>query len=138
VLRMGTKPVRKDSHDMEDMMTQSPSEHAGSGKSRQSGFHPAPFVDSMIDLQKQALEYAAELNQIWTAQAQSESKLFTDLMTRLAGARSIPDAATAWQECLQRQIQLNAEHTRRLLEQNERFMRVSAEVLTNGGAAISS
>ncbi len=117
-------------------MTQSSSEHAG--RSKHSRFHPALFVDSMIDLQKQALEYAAELNQVWTARAQSESKLVTDLITKLAGARSVPDAASAWQECLQRQIQLNAEDTRRLLEQNNRFIRMSAEVLTNGGAAISS
>lgn len=117
-------------------MTQSSSEHAG--RSKQSGFHPAPFVDSIIDLQKQALEYAAELNQVWTARAQSESKLVTDLMAKLAGARSIPDAASAWQECLQRQIQLNAEDTRRLLEQNRKFMRMSAEAFTNGGAAFSS
>ncbi len=119
-------------------MTQSSSEHAGRGKSKPAGFHPAPFVDSMIDLQRQALEYAAELNQVWTARAQSESKLVTDLMTKLAGARSIPDAASAWQECLQRQIQLNAEDTRRLLEQNQKFMRMSAEVFTNGGAAVST
>ncbi|HWP24974.1 MAG TPA: phasin family protein [Xanthobacteraceae bacterium] len=119
-------------------MTQPTSEHPGKGKPRQPTFHPAPFVDSMIDLQKQALEYAAELNQVWTARAQSESKLVADLMTKLAGARSIPDAASAWQECLQRQIQLNAEDTRRLLEQNERFLRMSAEVFTNGGATLSS
>lgn len=92
----------------------------------------------MIDLQKQALEYAAELGQVWMARVHSESKLVTDLMTKLAGARSIPDATSAWQECLQRQIQLNAEDTRLLFEQNEKFMRMTAEVFTNGGAALSS
>jgi hypothetical protein len=92
----------------------------------------------MIELQKQALEYATEISQVWTARAQSESKLVADLMTKLAGARSIPDAASAWQECLQRQIQLNTDDTRRLLEQNEKFMRRSTEMFTSGGATLSS
>jgi hypothetical protein len=123
---------------MEDTMTQSPSEHPGKGRPRSPALNPAPFVDSMIELQKQALEYATEISQVWTARAQSESKLVADLMTKLAGARSIPDAASAWQECLQRQIQLNTDDTRRLLEQNEKFMRRSTEMFTSGGATLSS
>jgi hypothetical protein len=124
---------------VEDEMTHSSGEHASkAAKSRPWAFHPAPLLDSMVDLQKQALEYAAELNQVWTTRAQSESELVTDLVTRLAAARSIPDAASAWQECLQRQMQLNAEDARRLLEQNERFVRASAEAFSNGGAVLTS
>jgi len=92
----------------------------------------------MIDMQKQVLEYAAELNQVWTTRAQSESKLATDLVSKLAAARSIPDVASAWQECMQRQMQLNAEDARQLLDQNKRFMQVGAEVFSNGGVNITT
>lgn len=118
-------------------MTQShSSEHTGkSGKLKYWGIHPAPMIDSMIDVQRQILEYAAELNQAWATRAKTESELATTLASKLAAARSVPDAAAAWQECFQQQMQLNAEDARRLMEQNQRFMRVGADIFTNGGAA---
>lgn len=116
-------------------MTQShSSENPGkTNKAKYWGIHPAPMIDSMIDVQRQFLEYAAELNQAWATRAKTESELATALAGRLAAARSVPDAAAAWQECLQRQMQLNAEDARRLVEQNQRFMRVGADIFTNGG-----
>jgi len=117
-------------------MTQQHSpENAGkTNKSRSWGIHPAPMIDSLIDVQRQFLEYAAEVNQAWAARAKTESELATTLAAKLAAARSVPDAAAAWQECLQQQMQLNAEEARRLLEQHQRFMRVGAEIFRNGGA----
>jgi hypothetical protein len=113
--------------------------HSGrSKKSTSWGSFPAPFIDSMIDMQKQVLDYAAEFNEAWTSRAQSESRLIADLMGRLAASRSIPDAASAWQECMQRQLQLNAEDARRLLDQNKKFMRVGAELFSNGGPGVGS
>ena len=97
-------------------------------------FHPAPFIDSMIDAQRQALEYAIELSEVWAVRAKSESELATTLFGKLAGARSIPDAASAWQECIQRQLQLNTEDARRLIEQNQRFFRAGQEILSSSRA----
>ena len=120
-------------------MTQSQSsEHAKKDKFRTWSIHPAPMIDAMIDLQKQVLEYAAELNQVWTTRAQSESKLATDLAGKLAAARSIPEAASAWQECMQQQMQLNAEDARQLLDQNKRIMQVGAELFSNGGTSLTT
>ena len=122
---------------LEDAMTQSAANNdaSKSGQFNQWGMHSAPFIDSMVDLQKQMLEYAVEMNQVWTTRVQSESVLVTDLVAKLAAARSVPDAATAWQSCMQRQMQLNAEDARRLLDHNERFMRVGAEIFANGGTS---
>lgn len=119
-------------------MTHSSEHSAKSGRSRQSGMHSAPMVDSMLDLQKQVFEYAAELNQVWTTRAQCESKLATDLAGKLAAARSIPEAASAWQECLRQQMQFNADDARRILDQNKRFMQVGTDLFTNGGAGVTT
>lgn len=102
------------------------------------GFHPAPMLDSMVDMQKQMFEYAAELSQVWTTRAQSESELATNFATKLANARSIPEAMSAWQECVQQRIQLNADDAQRLFDQNRRFIQVGADLLSNGGIGTTS
>jgi len=118
-------------------MTQShSSEQSGkANKTKYWGVHPAPMIDSMIDAQRQLLEYAAEINQVWAARAKTESDLASALAGKLAAARSVPDAAAAWQECFQQQMHLNAEDARRLMEQNQRLMRVGAEIFSNGGVS---
>lgn len=102
------------------------------------GFHPAPMIDSMLDLQKQSLEYIAELNQSLMTRAQYESKLAADLVSKLVAARSIPEATSAWQECMQQQMQMNTDDVRRLLERNEQFMRVGAELFSDSGLNITT
>jgi hypothetical protein len=121
-------------------MTQSKSNEDSSkpGNVPQWSIHPAPMIDSMIDMQKQVLEYAVELNQAWTTRAQAESKLATDFASKLASARSIPDAVSLWQECLQRQMQLNAEDAMRLMDQNQRLMRVGTEIFSNSGGSVAT
>jgi hypothetical protein len=116
----------------------SPENADGSENLKKWGFHPAPMIDSMLDMQKQSLEYAAELSQAFITRAQSESKLATDLVSKLAAARSVPESACAWQECIQKQMQLNAEDALRLLDQNKRLMEVGADLLSNGGSGTAT
>ena len=99
------------------------------------GIHPAPMIESILDMHRQLLEYAVELNQACMTRAQAESTLAMDLAAKLAAARSVPDAASAWHNCMKRQWQLNGEDARRLMEQNRRIMQVGAEIVATGGTS---
>ena len=97
-------------------------------------FNAVPYADAMMDLQRQLLEYTAEFNQIWATRAQSEQKLVADLIEKLAAAKSAPEAASAWQNCLQQQMQLYADDAKRYLDQHQKFMRAGADLFAGNGA----
>jgi hypothetical protein len=94
--------------------------------------------ESMIGVQKQFVETASEMNRAWIARAQSEANLVSDFIGKLASARSLPDVASAYQECMGRQLQIFAEDGRRLFDDSEKIMRASTRLFSNGSGNFSS
>ena len=79
-----------------------------------------------------------EINRAWLTRAQSEVTLASELVGKLATSRSIPDAATACQECMSRQMEMLAEDSRRMLADGEKLMRAGARLFANGSPGLST
>ena len=83
-----------------------------------------------------------ETNRQWLDRVQAEANLASEFVSKLAAARSIPDAMTAYQEWGSRRFEMMAEDTRHLMDDTQEFMRSSARLLANGwqskGASVSS
>jgi dihydrofolate reductase len=71
--------------------------------------------EMMADMQKGILESLLLLNRQCLAHAESDAKLTSEFMTKLATAKSIPDAASACQEYASHRMEIFADDTRQLL-----------------------
>jgi hypothetical protein len=55
-------------------------------------------IDEFVKMQAELLDKLQETNRQWLDRAQSEANLASEFASKLAAARSIPDAMTAFQE----------------------------------------
>lgn len=118
------------------------------GKSANSSgpaFVPGAFGDmgkkqleAATEMQKEFLDTIEAMNRAWLARTQSEVTLASELVGKLAAARSIPDAATACQECMSRQMEIFAEDSRRMLADSEKLMRAGARLFSNGSPGLTT
>jgi hypothetical protein len=90
-------------------------------------------IKELGGLQSDFLGRIREANQGWYSFMQTESSLASELTAKLVAARSIPEAATAWQDWASRSMQLNAEHASHLLADGQKLMETGARLLANGG-----
>ena len=82
----------------------------------------------MVGMQKEMLDALTEMNNRWLGCASAQAALASELGTKLAAARSLPDVAALYQEWM-------AQQTKIIAEQNERFMadtRKVMEAMTRG------
>jgi hypothetical protein len=79
-------------------------------------------IDAMLDIQKGFLDAVQELNQHWVSAFNAEAALASELFTRLAAAKSIPDAAVACQGCANRQVEILAENARQFMAAGQWMM----------------
>jgi hypothetical protein len=66
-------------------------------------------TEAMINMQKELLEAYEQASRTWLARVKSEADLWSELATKLAATRSVPDALGAYQECVTQRMQLAAE-----------------------------
>jgi len=71
--------------------------------------------EMMADMQKGILESLLLLNRQCLAHAEVDAKLTSEFMTKLATAKSIPDATSACQEYANRRMKIFEDDTRQLL-----------------------
>jgi len=90
--------------------------------------------EAAFALQKELLDTFEQMNRAWFVRAQSEIDLAAEFIGKVAGTRSIPDVATACQECMSRQLEMLAEDSRRILADGEKLLRASTRHLGNGSA----
>jgi hypothetical protein len=116
-----------------------------STRSSVPGFGPEAFgemgkkqFEAAVEMQKEFLDTMEEINRAWLTRAQSEVTLASELVGKLATSRSIPDAATACQECMSRQMEMLAEDSRRMLADGEKLMRAGARLFSNGSPGLST
>jgi Phasin protein len=70
---------------------------------------------AVAETQKDIFETLMKMNQHWMERASAEAQSMTDLGTKLTSARSLPDAAEAYQQWV-------TERTRTLAEDSQHFM----------------
>ena len=84
----------------------------------------------MAAMQKQLFDTFEEINRGWFSRMESEAKLAADFVGKLTAAKSIPDAASACQECATRQLEMFTEDGRRFLVDSQKLMETGARLFT--------
>ena len=79
-------------------------------------------IDAMMGMQRGLLDAFEELNRHWVSGVNAEAALASELFTKLAAAKSIPEAAVACQGCANRQVEILAENGRQLMATGEKMM----------------
>jgi Phasin protein len=90
-------------------------------------------VEAISAMQADVFKELQEIGEHWTARAKSESDLASELLGKLTSARSIPEAATAYQDWAIRRAQMAVEDGQRLFTDNVKLMETAARLLSNGG-----
>ena len=88
------------------------------------------FVPALNALQKELFDTFDGMNREWVSRVQSEAKLASDFVSKLTAARSIPDAASAYQECATRQFEMFTEDSRRMLANSQKLMETGTRLFT--------
>ena len=87
---------------------------------------------AMVEMQKAFFDTIESMNQAWFERAKSEATLASELVTKLTAARSVPETASVYQECLGKRMDLLADDSRRLLSDGQRMVNLGARFLANG------
>ena len=92
---------------------------------------PIPnFVPALTTMQKEFFDTFESMNREWVSRIQSEAKLASDFVSKLTAARSIPDAASAYQECATRHLEMFTEDSRRLLADSQKLIETGTRIFT--------
>ena len=95
-------------------------------------------METAVEMQREFLDTMEQINRAWLARAQSEVTLASEFVGKLAAARSIPDAATVYQECMSRQMEILAEDSRRMAADGEKLMRIGTRMFANGSPSLGA
>jgi len=109
-------------------------QHTGTRSTTLSPF-PADLVDlgkkrleTLFEVQSKLVDTLPALSREWMSYAQAEQDLSSDLLAKLAAARSLPESAKVYQEWLSRRMDMLAEETRRLLADTQKLVDVGARL----------
>ena len=106
---------------------------------------PPPFpglgkeqTEAMFHMHKELLDAYEQASRAWLERVKSEVDLWSQLATKLTSTRSIPEAVTAYQECVAQRIKMAAEDGRRLSEESQKIASTITRSLSNAGRPIGS
>src|SRR5262245_6156620 len=89
-------------------------------------------TEAMLGMQKEMLDAYEQASRAWLARLRSEMDLWTELASKLASTRSLPDALGTDQECVTQRMQMAAEDGRRMSEECQKFVQKFTRPLPNG------
>ncbi len=95
-------------------------------------------TEATFKIQKDVLEAYEEASRVWLARVQSEVELWSQLATKLAATRSIPEALGAYQESVAQRMQMAAEDGKRLSDDCREIMNKIASSLPKSWSAGST
>jgi hypothetical protein len=95
-------------------------------------------TEATFKIQKDVLEAYEEASRVWLARVQSEVELWSQLASKLATTRSIPEALGAYQESVAQRMQMAAEDGKRLSDECREIMGRIAGSLPKGWPAGST
>jgi Phasin protein len=83
-------------------------------------------------LQKEFLHAYEKASHAWVARVQSEVAMSSDLATKLAAARTAPEALEAYSKCVSQRMHVAAEDGRRLFDEGQQVTQKINRSLTIG------
>jgi hypothetical protein len=89
-------------------------------------------TEAMLSVQKELLDSYEQASRAWLARVKSEVDLWSALAAKLSTTRSVPEALSAYQECVAQRMQMAAEDGQRLLEDCQKITQHLTRSLPNG------
>ena len=113
-------------------------------KGGQSGLHAPTAVpeelskmgeaqaEAVLAMHKELLQTYEQICSAWVERVKSEANLWSDLASRMTHTRSVPDALSAYQQCVAQRMQMASEDAQRLLDDSQRIMKSITRSLPKG------
>ena len=92
-------------------------------------------LEFMLGAQKMMLEELLFFGDEMLERTQTETQLFTEFVTKMAGAHSVRDVKTMCQECGQHQLDFFRRDSERLFRHGERMIAATSNLI--GGRAVN-
>jgi Phasin protein len=89
-------------------------------------------TEAMLSMQKELLDAYDQASRAWLARIKSEADLWSELATKLAGTRSLPEAIQSYQECVSQRMKIAADDAQRLSDECGNIMQKFGRSMTNG------
>lgn len=89
-------------------------------------------VEALMEMQQELFEVFQEINQAWFDRARSAATINSELIAKLSTARTMPETADAYQQCVGKRMEMLVEDGRRLLADSQKIVSVGSKFLTNG------
>jgi hypothetical protein len=88
-------------------------------------------LDFMLDAQKAILEEIVFAGNEMLDRARTETHLFNEFVSKMAGSHSVKDLRTMCEECGQHQIDFIRRDSERLFKHGERLLETTSKLLSN-------
>jgi len=89
-------------------------------------------VEALMEMQQELFSVFQEINQAWFERARSAAAVHSELISKLSTARTVPETAEAYQQCVGKRMEMLVEDGRRLLADSQKIVSVGSKFLTNG------
>jgi IS1 family transposase len=103
-----------------------PAELAGLGRKN---------VETFSAIQTQALELLEHINRDWWARLNDEAALTSDFAKKLTVAKSMPEAAQAYQELMTGQMEILSKHSQKVMDETMNFVSSCSRLGVNSAKA---
>lgn len=87
-------------------------------------------ANAFMAMQHEFAAWFEEASKSWTARAELEKELTSELFTRLSSARTVTDAAQTYQDWLNRHMQVWAEDGRKVMADSQKLVAVAARCMS--------
>jgi hypothetical protein len=87
---------------------------------------------TMPNVQNELVDAYEQASRAWLARVKSEVDLWSELAAKLSSAHSIPEAMTAYQQCVTHRMQMAAEDGRRLYDDCQKITHKITDSLSHG------
>lgn len=108
-------------------------------------FNPTAFAgfgkdqtDALMEMQRELSKLIERANEDWLARVELERNMATELTSKLTSAKSLPDAAKAYQEWMSRRIETMTKDSQKFFADSQKFVSSMNRFLANGGKGASS
>lgn len=108
-------------------------------------FNPADFTklgkeqaDALTDMQKEFAKLIEQANADWLARMEQERELASDLAAKLAAAKSLPDAAKAYQDWMGRRMETITKDSQKFFADSQKLVTSMNRFMSTGGKGSSA
>lgn len=108
-------------------------------------FNPTAFAgfgkeqtEALMEMQRELSKLIEQANEDWLARVEVERNMATELTSKLSSAKSLPDAAKAYQEWMSRRLETMTRDSQKFFADSQKFVSSMNRLLSNSGKGASS